>query len=86
MLMTPHCLDSRLTDGGMVVSLTHPPHFTPQKHYYFYMRLFIPETSFFEVNKTCQECKYMKLLFWKRCGYIWVRFRSTVIKEEDMSK
>jgi hypothetical protein len=31
----PHCLDNRLTDGGKVVSPTHPPHFTPQKHYYF---------------------------------------------------
>jgi hypothetical protein len=28
---------SRLTDGGKVVSLTHRPHFTPQKHYYFYV-------------------------------------------------
>jgi hypothetical protein len=27
----------RLTDGGKVVILTHPPHFTPQKHYYFYV-------------------------------------------------
>jgi hypothetical protein len=35
MLRIPHCLDSRLKDGGKVVSLTHPPHFTPQKHYYF---------------------------------------------------
>jgi hypothetical protein len=31
----PHFLDSRLTDGGEVVSPMHPPHFTPQKHYYF---------------------------------------------------
>jgi hypothetical protein len=35
MLRIPHCLDSRLTDGGKVVSLTHRPCFTPQKHYYF---------------------------------------------------
>jgi hypothetical protein len=28
-------LDTRLTDGGKGVSPTHPPHFTPQKHYYF---------------------------------------------------
>jgi hypothetical protein len=34
MLRIPHCLDKRLVDGGKVVSLTHPPHFTPQKHYY----------------------------------------------------
>jgi hypothetical protein len=25
----------RLKDGGKVVSPTHQPHFTPQKHYYF---------------------------------------------------
>jgi hypothetical protein len=30
-------LDNQLIDGGKVVSLTHPPHFTPQKHYYFYV-------------------------------------------------
>jgi hypothetical protein len=36
MLRIPHCLDSRLTDGGKV-SPTEPPHFTPQKHYYFYV-------------------------------------------------
>jgi hypothetical protein len=35
MLRIPHCLDDRLTDGGKVLSLTHRPHFTPQKHYYF---------------------------------------------------
>jgi hypothetical protein len=36
MLRIPHCLDNRLTDGGKVVNPTHRPHFTPQKHYYFY--------------------------------------------------
>jgi hypothetical protein len=32
----PHCLDSRLTGGGKlsVVSLTHRPRSTPQKHYF----------------------------------------------------
>jgi hypothetical protein len=25
------------TDGYKVVSPTHSPHFTPQKHYYFYV-------------------------------------------------
>jgi hypothetical protein len=35
MLRISYCLDNRLTDGGKVVSPTHPPHFTPQKHYYF---------------------------------------------------
>jgi hypothetical protein len=38
MLRIPHCLGNRLTDGGKYVSLTHPPHFTPQKHYYFCFR------------------------------------------------
>jgi hypothetical protein len=33
MLRILHCLDCRLTDG----SPTHRPHFTPQKHYYFYV-------------------------------------------------
>jgi hypothetical protein len=37
MLRIPHCLDNRLTYGGKVVSLTHRPHFTPQKHNYFYV-------------------------------------------------
>jgi hypothetical protein len=32
MLSISHCLDNRLTDGVKVVSLTHRPHFTPQKH------------------------------------------------------
>jgi hypothetical protein len=36
-LRIPHSLDSRLTDGGKVVSPTHPPHFTSQKHYNFYV-------------------------------------------------
>jgi hypothetical protein len=27
-------LDSQLKDGGKVVSPTHQPHFTPQKHYF----------------------------------------------------
>jgi hypothetical protein len=30
MLRIPHCLDTLLTDGGKVVSPTHP---TPQKHF-----------------------------------------------------
>jgi hypothetical protein len=32
MLRNPHCLENRLTDGGMVVSPTHRPLFTLQKH------------------------------------------------------
>jgi hypothetical protein len=31
----PHCLDSRLIDGGKVVSPTHRPHFTPQKLFFY---------------------------------------------------
>jgi hypothetical protein len=34
MLRIPHCLDSRLTDGGKVVNPTHQLHITPQKHYF----------------------------------------------------
>jgi hypothetical protein len=30
MLRIPHCLDNRLTDGGKVISPTHPPQFTTQ--------------------------------------------------------
>jgi hypothetical protein len=37
LLRIAHCLDNRLADGSKVVSATHPPHFTPQKHYYFYV-------------------------------------------------
>jgi hypothetical protein len=37
MLKILHYLDNRLTDGGKFVSPTHPPHFPPQKHYYFYV-------------------------------------------------
>jgi hypothetical protein len=37
MLRIPHCLDNRLTDGGKAVNPMHRPHFTPQKHYYFYV-------------------------------------------------
>jgi hypothetical protein len=34
MLGIPHCLDIRLTAGGKVVSPTHRPRYTPQKHYF----------------------------------------------------
>jgi hypothetical protein len=37
MLKIPHCIDNRLTDGGKVVSPTHWPRSTSQKHYYFYV-------------------------------------------------
>jgi hypothetical protein len=35
MLRIPHSLDNRHRDGGKVVSPTHQPQYTPQKHYYF---------------------------------------------------
>jgi hypothetical protein len=34
MLRIPHCLDSRLTNGGEVISPTHRPRCTTQKHYF----------------------------------------------------
>jgi hypothetical protein len=34
MLKIPYCVDNRLTDGGKVVSHTHRPRSTPQKHYF----------------------------------------------------
>jgi hypothetical protein len=34
-LMIQYYLDNRHTNGGKVVSSTHRPHFTPQKHYHF---------------------------------------------------
>jgi hypothetical protein len=34
MLRIPHCLDNRLTDGGKVLSLTHQPRSSHQKHYF----------------------------------------------------
>jgi hypothetical protein len=34
MLKIPHCLGKRLTDGGKVVSPTHQPRSTLQKHYF----------------------------------------------------
>jgi hypothetical protein len=37
MLRIWHCLDNRLIDGSKVVSATQPPHFTPQKRYYFFV-------------------------------------------------
>jgi hypothetical protein len=33
-LRIPLCLDNLLTDGGEVLSPTHRPHSTPQKHYF----------------------------------------------------
>jgi hypothetical protein len=39
MLRIPHCLDNRLIDAGKVVSSTHRPHFTSQKHYYSFLML-----------------------------------------------
>jgi hypothetical protein len=37
MLRIPRCLDNRLIVGGKVVSPTHRPHSTPQKHNFVLM-------------------------------------------------
>jgi hypothetical protein len=37
MLRIPHCIDNGLIGGDKVVIPTQPPHFSPQKHYYFYV-------------------------------------------------
>jgi hypothetical protein len=34
MLRISHCLGNRLIDGGKIVSPTHRPRYTPQKHYF----------------------------------------------------
>jgi hypothetical protein len=39
MLRIPHCLDNRLRDAGEVVSLTHRPRSTPQKHFFLLLIL-----------------------------------------------
>jgi hypothetical protein len=39
MLRIQHCLDNRLTDSGKVVSPTHRPQFTSQKHYFLLLVL-----------------------------------------------
>jgi hypothetical protein len=54
MLAIPHCLGSGLTDGGKVVSPMHQPHFTPLKHYYFY----VSDTHF------CQRLNKPQGLVW----------------------
>jgi hypothetical protein len=41
MLRIPHCLDSRLIDGGEVVSLTHRPRSTAQKHFFLLLLVLI---------------------------------------------
>jgi hypothetical protein len=41
MLRIPHCLDNQLTDDGKAVSLTHQPHFTPQKHFFLLLLVLI---------------------------------------------
>jgi hypothetical protein len=38
-LRIPHCLDNRLTDGGKVVSPTHRPRSTLQKHLFLLLVL-----------------------------------------------
>jgi hypothetical protein len=48
MLRIAHCLDSRLSDGGEVVSVTHRPRSTPQK----YFLLVIPVTGRVDLKAT----------------------------------
>jgi hypothetical protein len=67
MLRIPHCLDNRLIDGGKVVSPTHPPHFTPQKRYYFQVIL---NTSHHLLNVLLQLADKLDLL--KKC--FWYSF------------
>jgi hypothetical protein len=49
--MIPHCLDSRLADGGKAVSPAHRPRSTLKKHYFsaigthFCQRLSEPQDS-----------------------------------------
>jgi hypothetical protein len=73
MLRIPHCLDNRLTDGGKVVSPTHPPYFTPQKHYYYYYYYYYYVSgtqglvTFFYITyinsvRTSREAKYISVL------------------------
>jgi hypothetical protein len=66
MLRIPHCLDSRLIDGGKVVSLTHRPHITLQKHYYSNaMNLIVVEYP-----KLTFHRMYALVLFWASCFYL----------------
>jgi hypothetical protein len=39
LLRIPHCLDSRLTDGGKLVSSKHRPHSTPQNIIFLFLVL-----------------------------------------------
>jgi hypothetical protein len=51
MLRIPHCLDNWLTDGDKVVGPTHPPHFAPQKHYFFMFLVLISVRGWVDVYK-----------------------------------
>jgi hypothetical protein len=65
MLKIPHCLDNRLTDGGKVVSPTHQPHFTPQKHDYFYVSGREKGASFLchpDIQNIWYICIYMSIM------------------------
>jgi hypothetical protein len=57
MLWIPHCLDSRLTDGGKVVSLTNPPHFTPQKYYFSFFVMDVTIPLYSSVLNKCTSVK-----------------------------
>jgi hypothetical protein len=44
-LRIPHCVDNRLRHGGKVVSPTHRPRFTSQKHYFCFWHSFLLEAE-----------------------------------------
>jgi hypothetical protein len=63
MLRILHDLDSRLTDGGKVVSPTHRLHFTPQKHlfsafgtHFCYKIPHAPLTKMYHYEINCSDC------------------------------
>jgi hypothetical protein len=60
----PHCLHNWFTDGGEVVSLTHRPHFTPQKHYFF-LHVLMSVRGW--VNKK-KRCSYPRNRLWRPIG------------------
>jgi hypothetical protein len=62
----PLCLDSRLTDGGKVVSPTHRPRSTPQKHYFLFLILISLRGR---VNSRVQ-CGRKDYVHWKKCIHL----------------
>jgi hypothetical protein len=73
MLRIPHCLDNWLIDGGKVVSPTHRPHFTPQKH-------------FFNASGTHYESSLYRIFRRNQLEHesCWIKLVNHCITEEDM--